>query len=1414
MVLTGEGLSAFSGTSAGRDSRYVFFDGTRLVDGHVQRLEGRELALTLDPALRPDAMYLLWARNANGYGRPVAINRAEAWWVGRAKRKTGETFSVYGRNLGTDVYAYIDGHGWLASSFCNPYKADFVVPAGLGNGKHSVWLHNGNGGRYGWSDAVELEVWNGYSYSENQSSWYNVEDYGADGSDSRDDRAAILAALDAADNSAGNTVYFPAGRYLLSAETVIQGSHPVRFVGAGAAAATISSLNDLPSSGLKVKRDGTIFRDIGFSTGDYDMNKGIVWVENADDLVFEDCLFTARETRNVEPLFRIIDARRVLIEGCRFEVSSAMWFETTFDVEIKDCDFRGINDCNVLLGLSCLGFSMHGCTAAPYSEADPSDGAGWGKGRWISGSNKGCANMYLGDNTTTNMRPRIATPKFNSAITSYQLLGDDPSQEDPRWLLMKVGVPDMPKNLIKYVDMKMNVTHGTDNHVGYWVRSIDPANGTAICAIEDWRAFPKDTTTARADFVDWPDPNSGEQFMFEGGHTEYRGEVLSAGPDSATFADASSYYSRFGNSMAYGMVCQGKGLGQCRKVTGISGNTILFDKPWNVEPDGTSVILFGKQGVQWAVYNNFLDSIDTPSYSASSGFQLTGGGHSVVVDGNTMHETRTGISNYAEMFQNYDGSINTASPQYFGLYRNNHLINNQRGIVSAVYYHRSAYPDPYADVSMLGNVWRANRLEGSAVSAVSCSSVASKHLAMTVFDANTASGFGESVQANSGVRGHVWVGNTFTGDGGGTGMAIASGHVPALQGNRWEQFSSAYGGDLPGGVLELPLRIKQVSSEQQATIKVCNSGTDRLAWTASADASWLEVGQTSGVVADEHASDSIPVALKSGAQPAEGSVAVVTVMSGDQVKQVSVMYEAASTLPPPPEPPPAPVLSSIEVSGPANVNEGSTAQYVCTAHYSDGTTETVSATWSENISSASINSLGVLTAGDVSSDQSLTVTASFGGKTDAHAVTIKYVEPVLTGITISGPAQITEEATGQYTCTASYSDGSSTVVSPIWSENSSSASINGSGVLTAGDVTSDQSVTVSASYGGEVDSYAVTIKYIEPLLVNIVVSGPTSLNEGTAAQYTCTATYSDGTSATVVPSWSENSAFAAINGSGVLTTENISADESVIITATYGGKSDTHSATIKYVEPVLTDIAISGPSGVVEESSAQYFCTATYSDGTSASVVPQWSQNSGHASINTSGFLVVGDISSDQYLTITASFGGMTDAYSVSLAYVPPALTGIAISGPTSLDENSGGQFACTAHYADGTSASVVPSWSVSSSSMAISASGWLTVGNVGSDETATVSASFDGQLASKSLNVVAIGTEITFPLSGFVGKTIRAELWDDLSKESRFYDPAVAPDELVLTDVEPDRWYWLVIEEYDESSNEWVQTHANWINM
>jgi hypothetical protein len=86
-------------------------------------------------------------------------------------------------------------------------------------------------------------------------------------------------------------------------------------------------------------------------------------------------------------------------------------------------------------------------------------------------------------------------------------------------------------------------------------------------------------------------------------------------------------------------------------------------------------------------------------------------------------------------------------------------------------------------------------------------------------------------------------------------------------------------------------------------------------------------------------------------------------------------------------------LDSLEITGPATVNENSTAEYEALAHYSDGTSLPVQPqVWTVDMPEAAISATGLLTAGPVSADMPVMVGAEYTVNgttvTDTHGITI------------------------------------------------------------------------------------------------------------------------------------------------------------------------------------------------------------------------------------------------------------------------------------------------------------------------------------------------------------------------------------------------------------------------------------------
>jgi|GEM_PF-1737959 len=319
----------------------------------------------------------------------------------------------------------------------------------------------------------------------------------------------------------------------------------------------------------------------------------------------------------------------------------------------------------------------------------------------------------------------------------------------------------------------------------------------------------------------------------------------------------------------------------------------------------------------------------------------------------------------------------------------------------------------------------------------------------------------------------------------------------------------------------------------------------------------------------------------------------------------SALSPAYSWVVPVVTPPPA-TLTSIAVSGSSSVNESSTSTYTATGTWDNGTTAAITPTWSVSPTTyASIGTGGVLTTLAVTSNKTATVTASYtsGGvtKTASQGVTIVNAANVLTSIAVSGSSSVNESSTSTYTATGTWDNGTTAAISPTWSVSTPYASISAGGVLTAATVTANQSVTVTATYGGKTGTKGVTIVNVPAVLTTVTVSGPSSVNEGGTGTYTATGTWDNGTTAAISPTWSVSTSYASISAGGVLTAATVTANQSVTVTATYSGKTGTKGVTIVNVTgppAAPKNMGISGPisSGATEVWRVAWDPVSTYAN--------------------------------------------------------------------------------------------------------------------------------------------------------------------------------------------------------------------------
>ncbi|SBV38448.1 T1SS secreted agglutinin RTX [Phage NCTB] len=224
-----------------------------------------------------------------------------------------------------------------------------------------------------------------------------------------------------------------------------------------------------------------------------------------------------------------------------------------------------------------------------------------------------------------------------------------------------------------------------------------------------------------------------------------------------------------------------------------------------------------------------------------------------------------------------------------------------------------------------------------------------------------------------------------------------------------------------------------------------------------------------------------------------------------------------------------PLVTEIVIIGADTLGETSTTTYSFKLVYSDGS-EVQPATPDSFIQLSSTYSTlsGYdLTAGSLDSDQTVRLEATFTeyGRTVTgfKDVILTNNPPAAVSAAIVGATNVSEGATSNYILRVTYDDASTQdFTDATWAVDSGGtyASINATGVLTAGSVDTDQPVTISAEKtidGVTVsDTHNLTIVAAVPTSLTMAVSGgATEFAENDTVVITYTVGYSDGSTANV-----------------------------------------------------------------------------------------------------------------------------------------------------------------------------------------------------------------------------------------------------------------------------------------------------------
>lgn len=365
---------------------------------------------------------------------------------------------------------------------------------------------------------------------------------------------------------------------------------------------------------------------------------------------------------------------------------------------------------------------------------------------------------------------------------------------------------------------------------------------------------------------------------------------------------------------------------------------------------------------------------------------------------------------------------------------------------------------------------------------------------------------------------------------------------------------------------------------------------------------------------------------------------------------------------------------------------------------------------------------------------------------------------VLGAVEISGPVSLLSREQGTYVCTAVYTDGSRTQVSPEWSAEGATLAVDGEGqaLVTAPAVSGNSAVALSAAFtDGEVRASAelgITVTPVAPaapetlVLVAATEAGVAlawsavedassyqlwRAGEGEAAAVIASTTTTNHTDTAATPGVPYTYRVAAVNGAGA---GELGAD-SVTATCPIAAPSGVTASYGTYADKVLVAWNACEGAGFYRVWRSESV------EGDKTALVDWQADLSFEDTTAVAGMAYYYSVqaAADDEGTAASSFGEA--ALGLRKAVAKPVA--LAILGPESVAAESTASYSAKVRYDNGTTRAVMPVWTLANDgdNAAIGADGLLTVGSLSEDVSITVSASFTdaGETVGGSLDVLLV---------------------------------------------------------------------------
>lgn len=375
-------------------------------------------------------------------------------------------------------------------------------------------------------------------------------------------------------------------------------------------------------------------------------------------------------------------------------------------------------------------------------------------------------------------------------------------------------------------------------------------------------------------------------------------------------------------------------------------------------------------------------------------------------------------------------------------------------------------------------------------------------------------------------------------------------------------------------------------------------------------------------------------------------------------------------------------IVALNILGPDEIQESGSGNYRLQAVRESGGTYILDASGSEySITSGSQyardieTSSGqyIVTPNELDQDRTIVIQGIYVADRDISSTKtvtlINEAEPaVLQSLSIIGLGTVSEDSTTNYTFEATYSDGSTSTITPSSASIATSPSdysFSTSGDLVVPVVSEESAITLNASYiedGVTVNATKdVTVRNDQDNAVSLTVEPVTQVpdpyyyGDDTEVQFKATLVRQSGAEEDITNTgtWSMNTygLDATITQSGVYTAPTDTSTSSAIdLTVVCEGPDGTQGSYVVNMLPKPKSVVsgyISGPDTLNEGDSGSYQLHLVYDDGSEElAEADTWTTTLGDIS---GGTLTVSDVDGDQVTTITANYSDISVTKDVTI---------------------------------------------------------------------------------------------------------------------------------------------------------------------